>query len=328
MKLIAIFAAVCLLLLGVLAWYALAPRPQEQPAAPAPTAPSPQPHDPAPDTPQPELAPTVATRTSTTHPTVHWATDPDLLDAQRRLERAQQILLDDPAHEQALRDKAAALADLRQWSPLADTLGRLIELNPRDAGLRYERATVLMQLRQWLDALAELKLVVASDPQNSRAWFNLATTHQELGHLADARQAWDRAIALSPSTEARARRGEVLLDLHAWADAEADFEAVLAEQPRAPDATLNLALALVMLGRPAEAQARLLECVDEHPLNVPILNRLAQLASARCAADNQPACDEAAQWCQRSLAIDPRQPEVQQLMDATRSQNAGGSPVP
>jgi tetratricopeptide (TPR) repeat protein len=314
-RVFAVFIAVCILLLAVLAWYAFAPQPHAPVPVPAYVPPPPaQPPQPAPQTQPAESSPEIIAQPPTTQPIVNWATDPDLLDAQHRLERAQQVLRDDPTHEPALRDKAAALADLRQWSPLADTLGRLIELHPDDARLRYERATVLMQLRQWLDAVAELKLVVASQPEDSRAWFNLAAAQQELGRLADARQAWDRAIELAPTAEARARRGEVLLDLGEWTAATADFEAILAEQPGAPDAALNLALALVKLGRAAEARSRLLEALADHPRNVLILNRLAELAAARCAADSRSDCDEAVRWCRQSLAIDPQQPAVQDLL--------------
>jgi tetratricopeptide (TPR) repeat protein len=327
-KLIVISTAVCLLMVGVLAWCIIVPQAQTHVPEPVPTIPASQPAESTPDHAQPQSPARVGTKVAAAEPVVHWATDPAALDAQHRLERAQQALSENPLHEQALRDKATALADLRQWSPLADTLKRLIELNPHDVGLRYERATVLIQLRQWLDALAELKLVVTQRPEDSRAWFNLAAAHQAIGHLAAARQAWDRVIALSPDTEAHARRGEVLLDLHEWASAAADFEAVLTQQPRAPDATLNLALALAKLDRGAEAQARLLESLAEHPLNVPTLNRLAELAEARCAVAGQTACDEAAQWCRRSLAIDPQQPEVQKLLDATQGPRPPTEPRP
>lgn len=322
------FIAACVLMLGLLVWYIMVPRAQElasQPAAASRGIPQPQRETVARVSSEEALAP-VATSAApaeapTTQPTVQWATDPSVQDAQRRLERAQQTLSDDPFHPEALRDKAAALADLRQWSPLADTLARLVELDPNDVGLRYERAIVLMQLRQWLDVIAELKSVVAAQPEHARAWFNLAVAYQAVGHLGEARQVWDRVIELLPSTEALARRGEVLLDLQEWALAAADFGGVLARQPRAADATLNLALALSKLGRDEEARARLMESLAEHPRHVPLLNRLAELAYARCQSspyENRAACDEAAEWCRRSLAIDAQQPAVRALLEAAR----------
>jgi tetratricopeptide (TPR) repeat protein len=250
---------------------------------------------------------------------VHWAADPQCQAALARLERAQQALASDPKHPQALRDRAAALAELHAWPQLAATLARLVELNPQDAELRFEHAAALMRSRQWIDALCELKIVVAAQPGNAKAWFNFAVAHQALGHLADARQAWDQALKLSPTDEAHARRGEVLLDLHEWSLAVADFEAVLQREPGSVDATLNLTLALVKLGRLDEARERLLAALESHPQHVPILNRLAELAYVRCesaSVDDRTACQEAAEWCQRSLALDPEQPDVQSLLTA------------
>lgn len=253
-------------------------------------------------------------------PAVSWANDPDTQDAWRRLERAQQVLREDPYHALALRDKAAAAAALRLWPELAGALARLVELNPDDVGLRFERATALIRLRQWLDAIAELKFVVEQQPGHGKAWFDLAVAHQALGHLADARQAWDRAIEIAPSAEALARRGEVLLDLRDWAPAADDFAAVVAHQPDAADAVLNWALALAKLGRPAEAHRRMLAFLDTHPKHVPTLNRLAELAYAACmggAVEDRTACEEAAEWCRRSLAVDPQQPDVRALLERT-----------
>jgi lipoprotein NlpI len=121
-------------------------------------------------------------------------------------------------------------------------------------------------------------------------------------------------IALRPDAEALARRGEILLDLQDYAAAAADFEAVLQNTPDADDAVLNLALALEHLGRVADAQRRLVDFVQQHPRHIPALNRLSRLASEQChaaAAAHATACAEAADWCRRSLAINPDQPEVQ-----------------
>lgn len=251
-------------------------------------------------------------------PSVAWPSDPALREAWRRFERAQAALREDPYHARALRDKAAAAAELRLWSELAAALARLVELAPNDSALRFERAAALIHLRQWVDAIAELNVVVAQQPQHAKGWFDLAVAHQALGHLSDARRAWDRAIELEPSAEALARRGEVLLDLQQWTEAAADFEAVLQEQPGAADATLNLALALAKLGRPEEARRRLLTLLEDQPRHVPALNRLAELAYAACRDDGVSAdvsCAEAAEWCRRSLAITPNQPEVQALLE-------------
>ena len=91
---------------------------------------------------------------------------------------------------------------------------------------------------------------------------------------------------------------------------------MLAEQPDAPDATLNLALALWRLGRDEEAHARLLTLLALHPQHVPALNRLAEMAWSACERGSATACDEVVKWCRRSLDCDPEQPAVQELLDS------------
>lgn len=266
-------------------------------------------------------APKPAATRPASPPAVRWPADSDVLDAQRRLSLARDALTDDPYHPRALRDAAAALVRLRRWSAAANLLARLVEQHPDDVGLRFEQAGLLIQSRRWTGAIRALEAIVAQDPAHDRAWFNLAVARQAVGHLSAARRAWDRAIALSPSAAARSRRGEVLLDLHEWAAAAADFEAVLEQEPLAPGATLNLALAYSKTGREEEARQRLLDLLEERPEHVPALNRLAELAWSACelGPPGNPACDEVIDWSRRSLAADPHQPDVAALLEAAQT---------
>lgn len=242
--------------------------------------------------------------------------DPAVRAAQRRLEQARAALRAAPDSEAALRDIWAAAAELERWWEAAAALERLTELHPDDVALGFERGVVLLRLRRTVEAVPVLRAVVAARPDHARAWFNLAVAHQAAGHLGEARAAWDRALALAPSAEAHAQRGQVLLDLGEWAAAAADFEAVLAREPDAPDAVLNLALALARLGRADAARERLAAFVERHPRHVPALNRLAELAWAACEAAGTATggCPEAAAWCRRSLAVAADQPEVAALL--------------
>lgn len=338
----------CLLLLAALAWHltgaarALPRLPNSPPAlrrAPAeqtraaeaqtPTAKPTLEKHPAPSTPVGTVA-TAPTGSGATPSDVRWATDPTLKDALRRLEAARAALRDDPNHESALRDQLAALVELGQWRGAADTLARLLELHPDDLDLRFEQAANFMRLRQWLDAIGSLKPIVAQRPEHARAWFNLAAAHQAVGHLEEARRAWDKAIVLSPHPAAYAARGEVLLDLQEWAAAAADYETVLRSTPDAPDATVNLSLALWKLGRSEEARRRLLALLEQHPRHVPALLRLAEIARAAyqaAPAGNQARQEEAAAWCRRALEIDPKQPAALALLqEITRTPGSGFRP--
>jgi cytochrome c-type biogenesis protein CcmH/NrfG len=359
MRLLAVFIAVCALMLAALAWHLIAPAQPEvtadQPPLPARSAgnradlpltelrpvkglPDNQPieattnvhgsklTDPSPASDGRVRPPHYCGGSDpgpTSQPTVRWASGSPAGDLRRRLENARATLRDDPHHPTALRDQFEAFTGLGLWSEAADTLARLVQLAPDDVNLRFELGTLLIQSHRWMDAIAVFKEVVVRAPEHARAWFNLAVAHQAVGHLSDARGAWDRAIELAPSPAAHARRGEVLLDLGEWSAAVADFEQVLAEEPQAADATLNLSLALRKLGRAEEARAHLRSFLDQHPLHLPALNRLAEIAWSIWQAappHDSSLRQEVIDCCRRSLAIDPDQPSVRALLEAAESE--------
>ncbi len=358
MRLLVLFIAICLVLVAAFVWHLVAPRgpqPPEVPPAPrthdpaappetasshpAPPADARSPHTgttaqpqaaspvaelrvPAAGAPQTRPAGAVATTQPTTQPPIRWATDPDVRAARQRLELARATLEHAPYHPAALRDERNALLQLGRWREALASTGRLLELFPDDAELLADRAALLLSLDRALDAIPLLDRVVSKDPNDVRAWYNLAVAHQSLGHLADARDAWEAVIARAPSAEAYAHRGVVLLDLHQWQAAAADFEAALAETPAAHDVALNLALALTKLGRFEEARARLRTILDANPRHVPALNRMAALYAQQARGDERLSHAlraAAADYAQRSLAVDPNQPATVALLEQLKA---------
>jgi tetratricopeptide (TPR) repeat protein len=252
---------------------------------------------------------------------VRWAMAPEVRGATRRLERAHAVLRADPDHPAALRDQIAALAALGRWSEAADTAARLVFVLPDDNGHRFEHAALLIQAQRWSDAVSVLTDLSRRTPDDERIWFNLAVAHQAAGHLADARRTWDRTIELADTPAARARRGEVLLDLAEWSAAAADFAAVLAATPAAADAALNLALAHWRGGDVPAARRVLLDWLARHPRDVPALNRLGEIAWAEYSAaprKNAARRVEALDCWDRSLALNPDQPDVRAKRDQAR----------
>ena len=207
------------------------------------------------------------------------------------------------------------------WDDALWCASRLIELVPDDAEDRFARGSLNMRRRAWVDAIDDLELVVAADEANPVAWYNLAVARQALGQLAGARRAWDRVIALRPEdADALAHRGELLLDLHEWAEARADFEASLALAPDTPDGPgvrLNLSLALWRDGELAAALDAVQGLLETHTNHCPALNRAAEIAwdlhlagpigSTRFA-------ERAAEFARRSLAAAEIQPDVRERL--------------
>ena len=277
----------------------------------------------------PSDAPSPSRSSRTTEPVpgptpapVRWA-DEAVAEAKRRLAALHEVLAADPYNAGAI-EEALALARRCGWHEAAcDLLARLVALRPGEVALRFELATELMRQARWLEALPQLRCVIERQPRNARAWYDLAIAHQALGHLHAARAAWDHVIELLPDNpDARAHRGQVLLDLHEWPAAEADFRTLLGREPDAADAALNLAVALRGQGRLDEARAALLPLLARCPQHVRALNRLAEITWTLYQLD--PGADralarEVVDCCERSLAVDPDQPDIRALRDQARA---------
>ena len=253
-------------------------------------------------------------------PAVRWAADPERRRAEHRLAAAREALAVDPSNPAALRDRLAAARQLGHWAEARRMLARLAEAEPENTEIRFEYAVTLMRLSRWVDAVHTLRVVVAQQPDHGHGWYNLAVAHQALGHLAEARRAWDRAVELLPDNpDAYAQRGEVLLDLHEWSAAAADFEVALEREPEDIEAALNLSLALWKLGRLDEAQERVAGVIERHARHVPALNRMAELCWAlyeMAPATNRAQREAAVAYWRRSLEIDSNQAEIEALLEA------------
>ena len=255
---------------------------------------------------------------------VHWAPDDPSGAEKRRFVELRAILASDPDNAAALEAALGLARDLEWHNEACDLLARLTRLRPEDTALRFELAVLLMRLQRWLEAVAELRRVAEQQPQNVAVCYNLAVAHQALGHLADARRVWSRVIELDPGNpDAHAHRGEVLLDLQAWAAALEDFEAAIRLEtgPTSVDAVMNLSLAYWRLGQLRDARACLLDIIEEHPRHVPLLNRLAEITWAlheSAPQDEHVFADETARYCRRSLAIADKQPEVRELLERAK----------
>ncbi|TWT40604.1 Tetratricopeptide repeat protein [Phycisphaerae bacterium RAS1] len=221
----------------------------------------------------------------------------------------------------AMSDQAlqAALADAIARSDLEQAVDFATEQavrRPDDAAAGFERAALLMRCRRFADADAVLRRVLELDPAHDRARFDLAIACQVRGQLGEARDLWNRFLAAHPDdAEARAHRGEALLDLHDWGAAAADFAWLARRDPADAAAALNLSLALEQLGRGAEAIAVLTQRIERRPSDVRLMNRLATLEWSDSGGDqHSAAARRAAEWCRRSLALVPGQPAIVELL--------------
>lgn len=250
---------------------------------------------------------------------VVWARD-EASELRRRLRDARAALQSDPFSAGALRELANASAAAGHWSVAVQALERLRFVLPEDDEVRFDLGAALLRSKRWLAATEVFDELTTRRPQDARVWFNLAIARQEVGHLQAARAAWDATIQLAPTAEALARRGELLSDLGLWEQAVADFEAVLAREPAAVEAELNLAHALAESGAVEAAYTRLREICADYPQLELAWRRMLRMGLrlwGACAKGSD-RCDrlgsELRVACQRLLVLAPDDTEATRVL--------------
>ena len=141
--------------------------------------------------------------------------------------------------------------------------------------------------------------------ERARALFTQGVAHFEAGRLHPAEQCFEDALRQLPGrASTRINLAATRLRLGRPAEALAELQAVLAEEPQHLDAWLHCAAALCALGRDGEA----LPCVDQvlvaEPGNAPAWHRRG------LALERLRRFDEAAAAFERSAALSPRLPEA------------------
>jgi len=105
------------------------------------------------------------------------------------------------------------------------------------------------------------------DDLDADAWYELASD-LELSDSAEARAAYEKAVALDPThVDAHVNLGRLLHEDGATAAAEKHYRAALAADPDHPVAAFNLGVALDDLGRSREAAEAYLRAIELDPDN-------------------------------------------------------------
>ncbi|MFI9271270.1 tetratricopeptide repeat protein [Kitasatospora sp. NPDC052896] len=110
------------------------------------------------------------------------------------------------------------------------------------------------QIHDLAGAARTLKRVLELDAGNKRAWYNLGVIAQRDNRTADARAAYDSALKSDPNYEPALYNKAILIEPSDTDQAVAIFRRIVAADPKAATAYLNLGQALAKQGRDDEAQ--------------------------------------------------------------------------
>lgn len=206
----------------------------------------------------------------------------------------------DPDNPARLGNHAVALKQAGRFDAAIAALERALALRPGAPVTLANLGSCLIAADRPKEAEAPLRAAVAAKPDHVEAWNNLGVALARTGRAAEAEQAYARALALRPGyAEAALNRVDALDRLGRGAEAERIAGAVLASLPGHPRAANQLAGLRDRRGDLAGAIDLYRAALDKRGLNHPIGINLA-MALLRA---GEPA--EALALCDRLLAASP-----------------------
>jgi Flp pilus assembly protein TadD len=159
------------------------------------------------------------------------------------------------------RDRLQRVIDRKMLTEDAVGGERLLEREPDHVALRNDTAAIYMKLGQPLKALEHFAHVTRLEDSPS-AWFNEGVALQAAGRRAEARDRYQRAIAIDPGyASAHTNLGSLLIEDGRIAEARSEFERAIAADASNADAQANLALVLAQAGEMEAALTHMRQAV-------------------------------------------------------------------
>jgi Flp pilus assembly protein TadD len=191
---------------------------------------------------------------------------------------------------------------------------RAAALEPDEAEVQYRLGQALLETGRAADAVPHLRTAVARNPAMPLAGYSLARALASTGDRSGALEALTKT---QPAAESRAQNfvafGQLAMQLHDAAIAEAWFRRAVADTPSLAAAHQQLGLALGIQHRLPEAATELSEAVRLNPADATAHLNLAVVHAQR--GDFQEARSEA----EEALRLSPSYVQARQLLAALPS---------
>jgi tetratricopeptide (TPR) repeat protein/2-polyprenyl-3-methyl-5-hydroxy-6-metoxy-1,4-benzoquinol methylase len=180
------------------------------------------------------------------------------------------LALDDALSE-ALGGLGDALLRLGNLEESVDSYRRLLLRSPDSALTHYKLAAALLALGRIDESIESFREAVRLQPTMHQAHCDLAAALMRVRpnpRLGDAASSLRRAIEINPDV-ARAHHmlGAVLTNLRQFDAAEASFRRAWSIEPESQAILYDLAMALMVLGKPEEALQLIVPMLDRAPLS-------------------------------------------------------------
>lgn len=231
----------------------------------------------------------------------------------------------DPAHPDALRGLATALAALGRYREAVPVYRMIHRIAPEDTVALYNLAVALSKTHQFTKASQAYRQLLARDADDVRSRYNLAVLYQAQGKLEDARRAWREVVAREPRlASAHSALGEVLVDLGDPQGAMVAYAEAAKLRPELATDWLNLATAAEGAGSYGTAIVATKRAAKLSANDAVIWARLGELYLTlhRATKKDRFLADAVAAW-RRSLELNAEQPKLRGYVQTYGSVVAG-----
>jgi len=171
-----------------------------------------------------------------------------------------------PGHSEALFNLAYCYSLQGRTADAIDLYRQTLEVDPSLLPPRFNLGLLLLEAGKPAEAVAEFEEVLDSQPDHARAHLYRGVGLDRLGHKERALEEYRRAAELDPRAAApRHAALPLLLQKHAWGDAETLVRQLLDITPGDAELTLALAELLVNQDEAEAALAAYSDFLDAHP---------------------------------------------------------------
>lgn len=235
-----------------------------------------------------------------------------------------------PTHMGVLHGLAEALVADGQYSRAVPIYEMIVDMAPDDHVSGFNLGVILTRLGRYHYAERIYKSLVSADQRNVRAGYNLATLYQAQGRLSEAREAWQAVIAAGGDLpSAHTALGQVNLDLGDAHAAMLAYAEAAKARPDDADAWVNLAAASRLAGSWGRAMVAARRALAVLPEDAGLWKQLGeiQLDLHRQTDKPQLLSEAVASW-QKSLQLDPDQPQLRDWLKTYKAGPATGTTQP
>lgn len=155
-----------------------------------------------------------------------------------------------PDSADAIYEHGAALRGLKKTEPAIAAMNAALDIDPAHLQAGYALSALLGEEKRAFEGIGRLACLAKAHPENAGVWLMLGAAHQNAGEFAAALEAFDRSLAIEPtSAGSLVNKGLALFGLNRTEEGIGCCKLALEIEPDSVAAQFNMGCMNLSLGR-------------------------------------------------------------------------------